>query len=363
MVALGVGGPPRILLALGFVTFVPGWAVLGHSRVVDGVSKIALAVAASLTICTATALAMAWLRSWHPFILFYALAAASAVSVLRPVRHHAPPSPAAPEPAAPAPPPAATAATAPTPEPAAPAELEPAHRPRPAQPRRHTVRSENLRLDEVSVRVVFPTRSPYTAKELTDLFAAVNGRYPFVDFHRDGDAGAVMETNGARRLEVRRGYLDYSEVQADVRKVQRHAVELLGQAQRLLGVQFLASPSCHLRATWHTGPNSVGGDVSGPFARAAGVVPEDHGLLSSTGAVGVGLRFTGQSAEPRHNWQVTMEPNGQDGHVVIDVATDSDQTADGPDAAGEHLEAAHRFLTKTVVRFVESVVEPPTDEH
>jgi uncharacterized membrane protein len=64
MAGLELTGPVRILLALAFVTFVPGWAAVGHLHLLEGASRIALAVALSLAMCTALAQALLWLRRW-----------------------------------------------------------------------------------------------------------------------------------------------------------------------------------------------------------------------------------------------------------------------------------------------------------
>ncbi|MDQ6746679.1 MAG: hypothetical protein M3010_01030 [Candidatus Dormibacteraeota bacterium] len=74
-VALGGGGPGRVLLALAFVTFVPGWAAIGHLRLIDGMSRIALAVALSLALCAALAQVLLWLHLWSPPTMLAALGA------------------------------------------------------------------------------------------------------------------------------------------------------------------------------------------------------------------------------------------------------------------------------------------------
>jgi len=374
VVALGVTGPPRLVLALAFVSFVPGWAVVGRSRVADGTSKLALAVATSLTVCTVTALAMAWLRSWHPFALFYALAVASVASVLRP-----PPRPGpAPVPAAPAATPAARLAT-PDPEPFTPAAtpepepepVTPAPRPvtpaatratespsHPRRQRRHTVQPENLRLTDVAVRVVIPTRPAFTVNELTDFFAGVHDRHPFTDLHLDSDAGAVMEAGGSRRLEIRRDSIDYREADEATRG---NVVGLVDEVRLWLGVTTLTNLSCHLQARWR--PDTVGDDPSLLLARAAGVDPGNLALLGSTEPVGVGLRFTGRSGDPPHDWKVVVEPDGRDGAILVDVMSDFGPSVEVTEAIGEHVQQAHRFLTETLAAFVESIVASPTGEH
>lgn len=77
-----VGGPVRILLALAFVTFVPGWAAFGHFSALEPTSRLALAVAVSLTLCTALAQGLLWLSWWDPMAMLYGLGAASVAVLL-----------------------------------------------------------------------------------------------------------------------------------------------------------------------------------------------------------------------------------------------------------------------------------------
>lgn len=79
---LGLAGLGRTILALGFVTFVPGWALLGRTRIAAPGTRAALAVALSFTVCSAGALAMVWLGQWHPQLLLDALGALSLAAVL-----------------------------------------------------------------------------------------------------------------------------------------------------------------------------------------------------------------------------------------------------------------------------------------
>lgn len=72
---LGVTGWARIALALAFVSFVPGWAVLGHVRMAENASRVALAVALSLSLGTVAALSSLWLQVWHPRALLDVTAA------------------------------------------------------------------------------------------------------------------------------------------------------------------------------------------------------------------------------------------------------------------------------------------------
>ena len=91
MAAVGATGGLRLALALAFVTFVPGWAVLDHVKLVDGANaRLALAVALSLTISTFAALAGLWLHVWHPIALLDAIGAASLLAVLAHLRRYDP---------------------------------------------------------------------------------------------------------------------------------------------------------------------------------------------------------------------------------------------------------------------------------
>lgn len=83
MVTGGVTGEPRVVLALVFVTFVPGWALLDHvTLVAGGGARLAVAVALSLTISVSAALAVLWLHLWHPVVLLDVLGAVSLLVVL-----------------------------------------------------------------------------------------------------------------------------------------------------------------------------------------------------------------------------------------------------------------------------------------
>ncbi|MGH9279396.1 MAG: hypothetical protein ACRD12_14985 [Acidimicrobiales bacterium] len=67
LVGLGVTGPARLLLALAFVSFGPGWALLTLAGpLVGGTAKMALAAALSLAVCTAVVQGLLWLRVWQP---------------------------------------------------------------------------------------------------------------------------------------------------------------------------------------------------------------------------------------------------------------------------------------------------------
>lgn len=80
--AADLRGPVRVLLALVFVSFVPGWAVLDHAPMAGGWSRVALSVAISLSMCTAAASALAWAGRWQPSVLLNVLGVASILAVV-----------------------------------------------------------------------------------------------------------------------------------------------------------------------------------------------------------------------------------------------------------------------------------------
>jgi uncharacterized membrane protein len=83
LVAADVIGVIRLTLALVFVTFVPGWALLDHvTLAAGGPARLALAVALSLTIATMSSLALLWLHLWHPVVLLDVLGFVSLLAVL-----------------------------------------------------------------------------------------------------------------------------------------------------------------------------------------------------------------------------------------------------------------------------------------
>ena len=63
---LGVTGIGRVALALVFVTFVPGWAVLDVVPLANGAARAPVAVAISLSLCILVAVSAVWLHVWYP---------------------------------------------------------------------------------------------------------------------------------------------------------------------------------------------------------------------------------------------------------------------------------------------------------
>jgi GT2 family glycosyltransferase/O-antigen/teichoic acid export membrane protein len=82
MTLAGVGGVARVLVALAFVTVVPGWALVGRIGKLDGVGRAALAVGVSLALSAVGATTMAWLSAWHPIALLIVLAGGSTAVIL-----------------------------------------------------------------------------------------------------------------------------------------------------------------------------------------------------------------------------------------------------------------------------------------
>ena len=78
----GTGGTVRLGLALLFVTFVPGWALARAAGLAGGLTGVAVAVLASLTIGAAASTVMVWANIWHPLMLLAGLGALSAVAIL-----------------------------------------------------------------------------------------------------------------------------------------------------------------------------------------------------------------------------------------------------------------------------------------
>jgi len=78
----GTGGALRLVLALLFVTFVPGWALARAAGLAGGLTGVAVAVLASLTIGAAASTVMVWANAWHPLMLLAGLGALSAMAIL-----------------------------------------------------------------------------------------------------------------------------------------------------------------------------------------------------------------------------------------------------------------------------------------
>jgi O-antigen/teichoic acid export membrane protein len=80
-VAYQIEGLPRQLLALAFVSFVPGWALVGRLELGDGIRPLVLAVPASLMLSAGGATIMLLLHVWRPLLLLAALALGSTALV------------------------------------------------------------------------------------------------------------------------------------------------------------------------------------------------------------------------------------------------------------------------------------------
>jgi hypothetical protein len=80
-VAYQIDGLPRQLLALAFVAFVPGWAVVGRLDLGGGIRPLVLAVPASLMLSAGGATIMLLLHMWRPLLLLEALALGSTALV------------------------------------------------------------------------------------------------------------------------------------------------------------------------------------------------------------------------------------------------------------------------------------------
>lgn len=87
---LGLTGVGRLALALVFVTFVPGWAVLDYVPLGTGPWRAALAAALSLALSTVAAASAVWLHVWHTRVM---LDVAGCLCLLAVVWHLAHPRP------------------------------------------------------------------------------------------------------------------------------------------------------------------------------------------------------------------------------------------------------------------------------
>ena len=81
VVALDVAGTERLMLALVFATFVPGWALVTNWSTMVRRSRVAIPVAFSLALTGLAATVTTEPHLWDPVALFYVEATASAGSI------------------------------------------------------------------------------------------------------------------------------------------------------------------------------------------------------------------------------------------------------------------------------------------
>ena len=77
LVTFGVNGLGRILLALAFISYVPGRAVVTNWPDARERSAVALPIALSFALWTVPAVLILWVHVWEPTLLFYLIAVAS----------------------------------------------------------------------------------------------------------------------------------------------------------------------------------------------------------------------------------------------------------------------------------------------
>lgn len=82
LVAEGGSGIARIVLALAFVSFVPGRAVVSNWPRLAHWSQFGMSVVLSLAILTFVATAALWVHAWHPVGLFLIEASLSTVALV-----------------------------------------------------------------------------------------------------------------------------------------------------------------------------------------------------------------------------------------------------------------------------------------
>lgn len=82
IIDVGRPGAPRILLALAFVFFVPGRAIVSNSPQLAPWSEAAMAIVLSLAVLALAATITLWAHQWHPLGLFEVEAAVSIAGLI-----------------------------------------------------------------------------------------------------------------------------------------------------------------------------------------------------------------------------------------------------------------------------------------
>ena len=73
LIAVGVHGPLRVVMAFVFAMLAPGWVVTGYLCSLPLYARVVASVGASIGICiTVTSIAL-WLHWWHPKVIFLIL--------------------------------------------------------------------------------------------------------------------------------------------------------------------------------------------------------------------------------------------------------------------------------------------------
>ena len=70
LVAFGVNGPVRVVLAFVFAMVAPGWVVTGYLGSLSLYPRVIASIGSSIGICIAATSIALWLHRWHPLLIF-----------------------------------------------------------------------------------------------------------------------------------------------------------------------------------------------------------------------------------------------------------------------------------------------------
>lgn len=152
------------------------------------------------------------------------------------------------------------------------------------------MRLDQRRLTFLSFRLLMPTKDRFS-NELAEFLPRAREHFPFEHWHMDGVSGGVVETEGQKRLEVKRESIYYQEsVTEDITVVSRNVADLLALTFLHFEVPFFAVQNIRLRQRWPLDPD--GGSAGGAMRERALKLEPDH--FAPLGQVqNVGLHLVG----------------------------------------------------------------------
>jgi hypothetical protein len=211
--------------------------------------------------------------------------------------------------------------------------------------------AQNLRPNYVSTSVLYPVLDKFRGTELPDFYAKLRHHHDFESFEQGGDEGAVLETDGLRRLDLERGSMQLEEwprTSFDV--VQKNIVDIVETANSHFGLYSVQVSHARIRASLdlpHDGPavlDVLKGDV-------IELADDQYAHLGAIERASV--RFAGHRADPDVGWSIEIGPSFEDEHQVdLRLETHPHYRTDRSEAVGDFLSLSYEFLDDKIVQFV-----------
>ncbi len=206
-----------------------------------------------------------------------------------------------------------------------------------------------LNLNYASFVIEYPPLPPLEGTELSDLFAVIRHTHEFESF-RSVNGGAVLESEGVRRVEIDRSKLAFQEaIEGDFESVAESAVALTQTVQSDLHVWQFRVDQVTLRAVVGLGEQHLSAVLQ---ERVLALRREQYAALGNVSLVALRLFGSERGVVP-FDWQVEVAPLVADPHFLyLETVIFPNALGGEAESVQNGLRTAYEFLAGNVARFV-----------